>query len=1276
MEIKSNIRKQFRTNLERFESKLPLEKFIPGAFLIFLLCLFVLCILIFRNIQEYNQGVVMINRTNEVINKVSDIHSEIIQLPLSRRGFVISGDKNYLDNFDLVYNKLKQNISELKVLTNDNNEQVIDIAKLDSISEVNVKIYKSSISSFNEDTIDGQLQIEFTIIGQKNLELMNQLVKKIQFKEFELLKDRRSQVDKSNLDTQLIIIITGAFSFLVIGLSMLLSDKLIKKKNFAERLLIKSYGELEDKVEDRTSELNEVNSKLIEQISIREKNERFLKIQYKVSKTLIESKSKEEAIKKVLEDICGGIEWNFGVIRESNENINLLKKDFIWSDTGIIDEKLPELYLVSDGFQKKTGLQEIEFKEKKSKWISDIETAPNFINKDDALKMGWKSALGVPISNGKEVIGVIECFSKKSHEERKDLIEVLESAGRQIGNFIERIKAEELLNQLNLQLEEKIKERTIQLSATLNKLAAEIQEKESIQKKIELFAYAIKSIRECVYIVDHKGKIVFVNEAFEKAYCYKSDELTGKQNPIFDTLDLKSGLRKELVQKFSHDSWKGEILTMRNDGTSFPTFLSTNIIHDDSGKTGMTVGICQDISEIKEARDSISKSNNLLLLLNDIIHHTNKTFDFEESLGYTVNKVCGYLKWDVGVSILNESRNKAETIVWNDNMDAHFDKFKIVSEEGFSNLEEEPLLTLKTGKAEWINLDNEKHRASSKRLSVAYECGLKTGIRVPIIVNGSIAGVLKFFKQESQEPDESILGCITNIGIELGSLLEKLETINLIKKSESLLNDAQKIAKIGSWEWDVTSNMISWSQGMYTVFELTEDTFKPTFEGFVDRVHPEDREKVKSIMGQALKEKSGFKFFYRLQTPSGKIKTLKSQGEIYTDTEGNVVRMFGTGHDVTDVWEAEENLRLSEMKLREAQHLASLGSWEWEPQRNKLVLSEEAYNIYEIDPSEGILSNDVIAKLVIEEDRHISEELIKTIYERRIHPDTKLRIRTKSNKVKYIESIGKVYTDKSGKIERIVGTVMDITKIKSAEDELRKINQKLIDTQKELIHNEKLAALGRFSSGIAHEIRNPLANISSLAQLVINANVDEKNKKRLNYILANSDIANKIIKNLLNFASPEDLIFKNESIKAILESVINSNEARSLEKNIKIEKDISDKLPEMFIDRLRLENAFMNFVSNAIDAMPKGGTLTIRALADQLNDEVVLDFIDTGIGIAQENIDKILEPFFTTKHEGVGLGMGLAHQTIKSHEGYFHIESVPGKGTHIQIKLPIKKIIT
>jgi signal transduction histidine kinase len=222
-----------------------------------------------------------------------------------------------------------------------------------------------------------------------------------------------------------------------------------------------------------------------------------------------------------------------------------------------------------------------------------------------------------------------------------------------------------------------------------------------------------------------------------------------------------------------------------------------------------------------------------------------------------------------------------------------------------------------------------------------------------------------------------------------------------------------------------------------------------------------------------------------------------------------------------------------------------------------------------------------------------------------------------------------------------------------------------------LVHSEKLASLGRFSAGIAHEIRNPLANISSLAQLLNRKNTDPDIKKHLGYIQENSNIANSIIKDLLNIASHNNIVFKKSDIAAIIEDTCSLAEARCEKNKISLVRKVHKDLGKLSMNEEKIQAAFLNLISNAIDAMPGGGTLTVAARQDSSSDEIIITFEDTGTGIAENNRDKILEPFFTTKHDGTGLGLNLAHQVIQAHSGNLNFESTAGKGTKFIIRLPV-----
>lgn len=1275
MIVPSKLRSSFDKNISGFTARLPLEKFIPATFFVFLLCIIIMSIIIYRNIDEYRTNIDRINHSNEIMKENAAIGISAAYLPSLRREYINSGNRKFLNNYNSQKDSLLSKISHIRKVTYANPVQQNLIWILDSLINSNIQLLDNSIYQYHQNNGLSLAQDEINNLVRHKLLEIAVVTKAIEDEEARLLNQEMSESERTNRNSQIFIIATSLFSFIVIGFSLYISNKLIKHKNQTERLLVKSYDELEDKVDERTLELKRSNEKLRDEITSRKKieaslresekrfrtladsapiliwmsgvdklcnyfnkiwldftgrsleqelgngwadgvhpddlqrcldiystafdkrekfemeyrlrnyagdycwimdkgvplyegnefigyiggcidinerkkTEQFLNIQYIISKILAEEHSLEIASRKVLEAICHAVGWDFGILWIV-ENEKLIV-EALWSSDK--DEKL-KYSLMEDRsreISKGDGLLGRVWENKSALWIPVIHKEQQFVRKNEVIAMGWNSVFATPIMNENTVIAIIEFFNKDISTPNKDMINVLEAIGRQIGNYIERKKAEEQLNTYHEDLEGKVKERTIELANTLQKLISEIDEKEKIQNRLKLFAHAVRGIKECIYITDLKSNVIFVNSAFEKIYGYSEEEIKGKEIPILTAKHISDEKRNEILQGTMKGGWKGDFLTTRKDNSEFYVSLSTTTIKNDEGDIEAIIGICQDVTENKQNQELINKRYSLLNLLNDVMKVTNKTFNLNEAIQHAVNKVCQYTTWDIGHCYLSKNNQLESCAIWNEDLSPVYNEFKVLTRDIiFQRGEGLPGATLETGKPFWIKIDDLIDVNKYKRAKLAKSAGLSTGIWVPIIKQNETVGVLEFFKKDEYNLDNEMLECLINIGLEIGSVLERDEIITKIRESEKLLIDAQHIAKLGSWEWNVQNNTVSWSTELYEIYERKPEDIDLNYESFLSVNHPDDVEYTKQIIGKAYLDKEPFDYFHRIVTPDNKVKTVKSTGEVFTDAEGNITRMFGTCLDVTEIKETEK----------------------------KLIESEE---------------------------------------------------------------------------------------------ELRKANIKLIETQKELIHNEKLAALGRFSSGIAHEIRNPLANIRGLAQMVSRANVDEKLEKHLNYIMINVDLANNIIKDLLDFASPEDLTFKKESIREIINNIVESVKPAFSEKNINIILDIPDNLPNIEVDKLKLENAFLNFVFNAKDAMPDGGKITISVRHDRDTDDLILYFTDTGIGIAQENLDKILEPFFTTKNTGTGLGLSLAYQTVKSHDGGFNIRSAVGKGTQIEIKLPIK----
>jgi signal transduction histidine kinase len=183
-------------------------------------------------------------------------------------------------------------------------------------------------------------------------------------------------------------------------------------------------------------------------------------------------------------------------------------------------------------------------------------------------------------------------------------------------------------------------------------------------------------------------------------------------------------------------------------------------------------------------------------------------------------------------------------------------------------------------------------------------------------------------------------------------------------------------------------------------------------------------------------------------------------------------------------------------------------------------------------------------------------------------------------------------------------------------------------------------------------------------------------KKHFDVILRNTESANRIIKELLDFTSPRETVLAAGNITEVLERVCELVKTRCTKHNVELIRKFSNDLPQIPLNEKKLEEAFMNFLSNAIEAMPEGGKLTVNAELPEDDNTIVVSFSDTGTGISAEDIDKVFEPFFTTKDDGTGLGLSLAYHIINAHSGDVNFDSLQNKGTTVTIRFPVTDGIT
>ncbi len=239
---------------------------------------------------------------------------------------------------------------------------------------------------------------------------------------------------------------------------------------------------------------------------------------------------------------------------------------------------------------------------------------------------------------------------------------------------------------------------------------------------------------------------------------------------------------------------------------------------------------------------------------------------------------------------------------------------------------------------------------------------------------------------------------------------------------------------------------------------------------------------------------------------------------------------------------------------------------------------------------------------------------------------------------------------------------------------INSMSEELAHREEQIIQSKKLASLGILTAGVAHEITNPLNNISMIAQTFdeLYAQLNEKDRREfMSKVDAETERIRKIVKNLLDFSKPKDSILKEADINKVIQKALTLVQNMIDVQNISTTVTLGDGIPHLYIDEDQIQQVLVNLVTNAIQAMSSGERLFIASRLGKDRDSVEISVMDTGKGITPEFLPHIFDPFFSTKGEGgTGLGLSVSYGIIKHHKGEIRVESKVGVGTTFTIELP------
>lgn len=383
------------------------------------------------------------------------------------------------------------------------------------------------------------------------------------------------------------------------------------------------------------------------------------------------------------------------------------------------------------------------------------------------------------------------------------------------------------------------------------------------------------------------------------------------------------------------------------------------------------------------------------------------------------------------------------------------------------------------------------------------------------------------------------------------------------------------------------------------------------------------------------------------------------------DLEKNVIGYESINVDLTQRYQMERRLREAHDFMNMIIQSAPISIMAADLKGNIIIWNREA------EKTLGYSAEEVIGKMNITKvyPEGKAHEIMKIIRDDRygpvgtFPPQSVVYVREDGKTLEGHLSAAMIYDDDGNEVATI-GSFVDLTERLEMERALNK-------TQEQLLHSEKLAAMGRLTSQIAHELNNPLFGIMNTLEL-LKTEIPPENKRRKLLDMSLSEIVRlaDMLKKMLSFSKPEQEVRKSVNLNTILDEILLLHAKQLQENDIKIKTDFYDDLEKVVASTNQLRQVFLNMISNARDAMPEGGILSVSTKKEGGFAHVI--FSDTGVGISEENISKIFDSFFTTKSsvKGVGLGLSVCYGFIKDHGGDIKVKSVPGEGATFTISLP------
>jgi PAS domain S-box-containing protein len=495
--------------------------------------------------------------------------------------------------------------------------------------------------------------------------------------------------------------------------------------------------------------------------------------------------------------------------------------------------------------------------------------------------------------------------------------------------------------------------------------------------------------------------------------------------------------------------------------------------------------------------------------------------------------------------------------------------------------------------------------------------------------------------------------------VDVSDLLQKERELNESEERVALAADS---AHLGVWEWDMATNTFWLSDQARNLFQFEPES-QVTYSDWSDRVHPEDRTLREEAYRRAIETQGRYELEYRIRLPDQTERWIAGRGHYVGNCESNRGRLLGVSMDVTDRKQAEQLFQL-------AADVSHLGIWDWDETTGTLRFDNAMREIYDV-PRDEEVTLDAAYRTIYPADLEQVKQVWRQSVETGLPYEHEYRIRRSNGAICWVHARGRGYYDDKGKPLRMIGVVFDITERKQAEEDARKRREEI-----DLL--SRVSLLGEMTASIAHELNQPLSAIISNAnagtRFIDKGDVDLGTiREILVDVAADGHRADEIIHAVRNTMKKGGAVRQLMDLNETVTKVAHLVQPHATAHSCVLKMFLAESLPPVDGDPVQIQQVLVNLITNAFDAMRE--TPPTRRVVEihtaQNGDRLICVSVqDYGDGIPDAGRERLFDQFFTTKEEGLGMGLAIVRSIIEAHGGKIGAENVNGGGARFHFTLP------